>query len=487
MKKELDNYDIIIGLSDYSNWSYCAQDGMWYEDEKEVLPQPAISAGVVSDLYCEIKVDYENYFGNTWEEAEKDNEIENYVRQLIDGSRDNDSITSVILFKSKIYEYNCTLSQDSIWLLELFIQSLKEKKFTTQYIEQFDAIKFIFWELENNQVRFAIQSYNNRFNYLKFVFDVILDKNVLISKLLDIIDTWKKTIYSEIKKQEKLLNKPCTNPYHDYVIDYFFPEFQIPVKTIIESTFKNYEEKYGIKVLFAVENGSRAWEMASKNSDFDIRFVFKRKEKDYISLNNNKDVLEAYYNERGLICNPEEAVIDMVGFDIIKFTKLLSKSNPTTIEWLMSDIVYYGNNNLDIKQFIQKNFNPKTLIQHYISLCKKHYNRYIKENKKVTYKIYLYMIRGLLNAIFVYKENRIPPSSFAETLELMKDEVSDEIYNTVKEIIKFKSSGMENDAVERIKILDKFIEEQINKSFDVPERQIDISYLNQFLHGEIFG
>ena len=97
------------------------------------------------------------------------------------------------------------------------------------------------------------------------------------------------------------------------------------------------------------------------------------------------------------------------------------------------------------------------------------------------------MIRGLLNAIFVYKENRIPPSSFAETLELMKDEVSDEIYNTVKEIIKFKSSGMENDAVERIKILDKFIEEQINKSFDVPERQIDISYLNQFLHGEIFG
>ena len=35
--------------------------------------------------------------------------------------------------------------------------------------------------------------------------------------------------------------------------------------------------------------------------------------------------------------------------------ELLSKSNPTSIEWLMSDIIYYGSNDLPIKQYILDN------------------------------------------------------------------------------------------------------------------------------------
>ena len=34
----------------------------------------------------------------------------------------------------------------------------------------------------------------------------------------------------------------------------------------------------------------------------------------------------------------------MVGFDLMKYMGLLSKSNPTAIEWLMSDIIYVGSN-----------------------------------------------------------------------------------------------------------------------------------------------
>ena len=206
---------------------------------------------------------------------------------------------------------------------------------------------------------------------------------------------------------------------------------------------------------------------------------------DYLSINKPKDVIETYLDEEYHNCKAEEALIDMVGFDIKKYVELLSKSNPTSIEWLMSDIIYYGSNDLPIKQYILDNFNPKTLIYHYVSLCKKHYTRYISENKKVTYKMYLYMMRGLLNALFVYRKRIIPPLDFTKMIELQKEDIPVEVYNKVKEIIEIKSSGLEKDTIERIEILDTFIEEYINKTFDVPEKHLDYEVLNNFMSGEI--
>ena len=43
---------------------------------------------------------------------------------------------------------------------------------------------------------------------------------------------------------------------------------------------KKIEKENFIKILLAVESGSRAWGIQSKDSDYDIRFVFKRKKID---------------------------------------------------------------------------------------------------------------------------------------------------------------------------------------------------------------
>ena len=83
-------------------------------------------------------------------------------------------------------------------------------------------------------------------------------------------------------------------------------------------------------------------------------------------------------------------MVDIVGFDLMKYMGLLSKSNPTAIEWLMSDIIYVGSNDLPIKQYIQENFSPQTLIHHYVSLCKKHYK-----------PVKSYFEKSLLQIIFV--------------------------------------------------------------------------------------
>ncbi len=191
------------------------------------------------------------------------------------------------------------------------------------------------------------------------------------------------------------------------------------MKEKIRDICKNIETENNIKILFAVENGSRAWRMDSKNSDFDVRFVFVRPLQEYIQINKPIEVIGLTFNKEGKPCPPKGAFIDISGFDLFKYVKMLSVSNPTTIEWLMSDIVYYGKQNEIFKKFAIEHFNPKSLYLHYKSLCRNNYQKYLKTENKVTYKKYLYAYRGLVNANWVAHKQTVPPIIFVEAIKNM--------------------------------------------------------------------
>jgi len=113
-------------------------------------------------------------------------------------------------------------------------------------------------------------------------------------------------------------------------------------KDKIRRICEEIEKEQKITILFCVENGSRAWNMHSKDSDYDIRFVYKRNVESYLALNKSPEVITKSYNKELEPCEAKGCEYDVVGFDVYKFSRMLQSSNPTTIEWLMSPILYYG-------------------------------------------------------------------------------------------------------------------------------------------------
>jgi len=229
---------------------------------------------------------------------------------------------------------------------------------------------------------------------------------------------------------------------------------------IIQQKIIEIEKEHEVKVLFAIENGSRNWGIESKNSDYDVRFVFKRPVKEYLKLNKREEVISQHYDKEGNKCSQQGCFYDVVGFDIYKFSKMLSSSNPQVIEWLTSKIIYYGDRSKIFVDYAINKFNPISLFYHYKSMCKSNYEKYIKSYSEVTYKKYLYSMRGLINAKYVQNLKQIPPIDFPETIQKSRNKIiPDSIANNMIEIIRMKKEGNEKDIIDNIPEIDHYIEE----------------------------
>ena len=102
------------------------------------------------------------------------------------------------------------------------------------------------------------------------------------------------------------------------------------MEKLIVSKLHEIEQMEKVRILLAVESGSRAWGFASPDSDYDVRFIYIRDKEDYLRLNTMRDVIEL----------PVDEVLDINGWDLQKTLRLLYKSNSTLFEWFSSPIVY---------------------------------------------------------------------------------------------------------------------------------------------------
>ena len=154
------------------------------------------------------------------------------------------------------------------------------------------------------------------------------------------------------------------------------------------------EQERKIKILYAVESGSRAWGFASSNSDWDVRFIYVHEYDWYLSIEEKKDDIE--------IILPND--IDLAGWELRKALLLFRKSNPPLLEWLRSPIIYkeeYSTTKL-LKEASKIYFNPKSCLYHYLHMANGNYEAYFKENI-VRIKKYFYVLRPILACCWIEK------------------------------------------------------------------------------------
>lgn len=94
------------------------------------------------------------------------------------------------------------------------------------------------------------------------------------------------------------------------------------------------ERLHGVRILLAIESGSRAWGFPSADRDLDVRFIYARPRDDYLRVTLPRDVVE-------LPLQPLPAPpLDMGGWDVRKALGLVARSNAVALEWLRSPITY---------------------------------------------------------------------------------------------------------------------------------------------------
>lgn len=222
------------------------------------------------------------------------------------------------------------------------------------------------------------------------------------------------------------------------------------MRDIIISKLKEIEEKGKIKILFAVESGSRAWGFPSSDSDYDVRFVYIRPTEWYLSIDEKRDVLEYPIND----------LLDFSGWDIRKALNLFKKSNPPLMEWISSPIIYLEQTSFleQIRKLRSDYFSPKASIYHYLHMASGNYREYLKGNE-VRIKKYFYVLRPILACMWLEEEQSIPPVEFEKLLDTQVKDAT--LHKQIKILLDRKKSGEELDLEPRIDIINSFLEDQI--------------------------
>lgn len=184
------------------------------------------------------------------------------------------------------------------------------------------------------------------------------------------------------------------------------------VRQQVNAELTKLENEANIRILFAVESGSRAWGFPSPNSDYDVRFVFMRPYTAYMSISEQKESLVF----------PITDDLDIDGWDIKKVLRHVRKSNPVIFEWLQSPVIYKR-----VPRFAEKlrqtalpYFSPYAGLYHYLGLVKNFYE-YLQESDTIKIKRLFYILRPLLAAWWIIEKKTVPPMEFSKLLTVLPE------------------------------------------------------------------
>lgn len=240
----------------------------------------------------------------------------------------------------------------------------------------------------------------------------------------------------------------------------------------INNLLTRIEADRGVRIIYAVESGSRAWGFASPDSDYDIRFIFIRDESTYISVQEGLESIEL----------PLEGDLDAGGWDIRKAARLLGKSNGALVEWLHSPVIYRNEDGFRERwqAMAREIFSPRASSDHYRGLAKQMVLGKLR-SETVRAKDYLYALRAVLAAKWIAETHTIPPVPFADLFEIALPA----IHSLIPGLLEHKARTAESERMQPLPELDAFLHEFLESTTTLPQGSDDLSALNHVLRREI--
>ena len=254
-----------------------------------------------------------------------------------------------------------------------------------------------------------------------------------------------------------------------------------PLKAI-QSELSQIEHNEGISIVYACESGSRAWGFESKDSDYDVRFIYVRPAVWYLSIAPGRDVVES----------PIDDQLDISGWDLRKALQLFRKSNPPLLEWLQSPIVYHEKQDIvsQLRAQIPNYYSPIACYFHYLHMAEGNYREYLR-GQEVWIKKYFYVIRPVLACVWIERDYGVVPMEFSTLVERTVEDV--DLRKAIDNLVQRKKAGEELDRGPRIPAISDFLDGEIirlsaNRRFTSTHTSVNaLDHIFRFAIREMYG
>lgn len=224
----------------------------------------------------------------------------------------------------------------------------------------------------------------------------------------------------------------------------------------IDHRLDDVQREHSVRILWAVESGSRAWGFPSPDSDYDARFLFLRPTTDYLSPWLARDVIET----------PLDGIYDVNGWDLRKALDLMTRGNATPLEWLRSPIVYGGDPAaaaalLDLAHRIAE---PELLGRHYASVGRQQWERSgaaASEGALARLKGVFYAVRpaAVLHWMSLHADAPVPPMRLQALLDEAPPPAG--VVDAISELLELKAQTREMGAGPVPDPIRRFVDDQL--------------------------
>lgn len=227
----------------------------------------------------------------------------------------------------------------------------------------------------------------------------------------------------------------------------------------VQRRLAEIERTNNVRILLAVESGSRAWGFASPDSDYDARFIYVHPLPWYLTLHEGRDVIET----------PIEDDMDVNGWDIRKALRLAVSHNPVLIEWLTSTIIYSETAEAEIlRTFAIASRSRRALIRHYHGLMQSSWRRHLASPDRPTIllKRYFYAIRPAVALAWLQQRpEEAPPMTVPQLLAGIA--LPEQVVAQIAELRDLKAITNEMGEGSRRAEIDRFAHDQMQWAEDM--------------------